>query len=172
MRNQVRNSSHKYQGKTKPSVAPRGQAPDSGSKISLLPLDILAKKCGIAPGALSTDGDITLPAKVLKLILKIAASGSRLDESSYLALNPDLGTTTNAQKHFSELGYLEGRPTDWFDVDEDYYTRKYEDVGKAVTAEIFTTAAEHFRKNGVLEFRSPRKDLEPTMNAWREAFIR
>lgn len=137
--------------------------------MALVPLSILAKRCGFGADVFARQGDVvSIPAAALKMLLQLAASAAAFDDEAYLKANPDLAAVPDLTAHFVRSGYFEQRNAGWFDVDESYYKTKYKDADNAISDGIFASAQEHFDKNGAFEMRSPSSRFERSVEAWKQ----
>ncbi len=84
-----------------------------------------------------------------------------VDETWYLETYPDVadaihaGTYRNAQSHFVEHGYFEGRLPSKLQINEAWYLDTYPDVKTGIAEGTITSAADHFRTHGYEEGRLP-----------------
>jgi hypothetical protein len=110
---------------------------------------------------LNGDGQVTVPARLLRLLLQIAVATTEFDEDAYLRRNPDVamaiyrGEIESGRLHYIGFGYFEGRQGGGPDVDENWYLQRYPDVAAAVRTDKISSVAEHFflwveEKGGVL----------------------
>jgi hypothetical protein len=141
----------------------------SSDPLDLVPLSILANRCGFEADILARRGAATvnIPVEALKKLLQLAASTTSLDQETYLKLNPDLADVADLAGHFARSGYFEQRNTGWFEVDELYYKNKYKDVARAIDRGEFVSAQDHFYKTGAVELRSPNARFEKSAEAWK-----
>jgi hypothetical protein len=97
----------------------------------------------------------------LQTIIRSLLSVIEVDETFYLARNPDVadgirnGSTRSAREHFVDHGYFEGRLPYRIDVDEAWYQQTHPDVAETIRTGRYTTAQEHFDGPGYSEGRPP-----------------
>ncbi len=94
-------------------------------------------------------------------VLRLLLAGIDIDETWYLAQNPDIaqavesGTIKSARQHFVEHGYFEGRPPFHIVVDEQWYLLQNPDVAESVRSGTVESAQRHFELDGYREGRLP-----------------
>lgn len=120
-----------------------------------------------------SDGAVTIPIELFKMLLQIAVANSDFDEDSYFKDNPDVreavlrGDIDSGHMHFVGFGYFEGRKGG-IAVDETWYLRKYPDVATAVRGGQVPSASAHFHSVGGAEGRSPGPNHEHDAAQWKK----
>jgi len=138
-------------------------------------IESLTNALNVDKSALNGDGTITVPAKLLRLLLQIALASSDFDEDTYLRQNPDVAKAISrneiesARVHYIGFGYFEGRLGGCQAVDSTWYLSKYPDVAAAVKDGRVTSAEAHFHFIGGGEGRSPAPEYEPDAAQWKAA---
>jgi hypothetical protein len=136
--------------------------------------DSLTAALGVSRADLNGNGQIAVPAPLLKLLLQIALATAEFDEQRYLEQNPDVadaierGEIESAYMHYIGYGYFEGRRGAGPVVDEDWYLAAYPDVAAAVREGGVTSAECHFHSIGGAEGRSPAADYEAEAGQWKK----
>ncbi|WFU39442.1 hypothetical protein QA640_34550 [Bradyrhizobium sp. CB82] len=124
---------------------------------------------------LDGNGQVKIPARLLKLLLQVALAAADFDEESYLRENPDVakailrGEVESAHLHYIGFGYFEGRRGAGPVVDADWYLSKYPDVAAAVREGRIKSAEAHFHAIGGGEGRSPALEYESDAAQWKSA---
>ena len=142
------------------------------------PLEAIIRHTHLRHEQLSKEGQVQIPASLLRFLLQIAVSVSHFNEEGYLRANPDVeeavrkGRITSAKLHYIGDGYLEGRLGAAAAVDEAWYLHTYPDVAAAVRSRSVSSATEHFRSVGALELRAPSAAYEPDAVEWGKALGR
>src|ERR1700741_1948165 len=138
-------------------------------------VESLTNALNVEKSALNGDGNITVPARLLKLLLQIALASADFDEGSYLRENPDVagavarGEIENAHVHYIGFGYFEGRQGGGPEVDERWYLETYPDVALAVRDGKIPSGSQHFHAMGAAEGRSPNTDHIDDAQQWKAA---
>ncbi|WP_457797995.1 hypothetical protein [Methylocystis sp. S23] len=133
------------------------------------------QRLGLSKDAVMGDGDVQVPAKLLKLLLQLSVSGGDFDKSQYLLNNPDIdaavksGKIKDPRQHYVANGFFEGR-SGAIRVDEYWYLRQYPDVAKARREGKIDSATKHFFASGELESRAPRKEYVKDVANWGRLF--
>jgi hypothetical protein len=97
----------------------------------------------------------------LMLLLRKFLLAVPVDEAWYRATYPDVdeairtGAYRNAQQHFINNGYFEGRRPFRPEVDEDWYLTAHPDVRASIDRGELPSAQEHFIRSGYDEGRMP-----------------
>ncbi|WP_271504863.1 hypothetical protein [Bradyrhizobium sp. CCBAU 11357] len=129
----------------------------------------------INKSVLDGNGQVKVPARLLKLLLQVALAAAEFDEDSYLRENPDVakaigrGDVESAHLHYIGFGYFEGRRGGGPTVDDDWYLAKYPDVAAAVKDGRVKSAEAHFESIGGGEGRSPAAEYEADAAQWKLA---
>lgn len=141
------------------------------------PFNRLCQALGIAPEALDKLGEISVPAPILKHLIRLMLAELQVDVNLYLEENPDLATGLSSRsrveiaKHFRSTGYFEGRMLP-VALDVDYYVNRYQDVQSALTSKTLDSPQRHYRDQGASEMRAPRKEFEAEIAVWSEVLLR
>ena len=94
-------------------------------------------------------------------MIRALLSGLDVDETWYLAQNPDVargikdGTIGSAREHFVDHGYFEGRQPSSIKIDESWYLEHNPDVADTVRRGVYASAQAHFDGPGYREGRQP-----------------
>ena len=105
---------------------------------------------------------VSLPASLVRDLLRFALERIRFDELYYLRNYPDVaealanGLLADAHHHYVEFGYFEDRLPFRIEVDTAFYYREYPDIEAEVDAGTILTAQDHFEHHGYKEGRLPR----------------
>ncbi|WP_244547047.1 hypothetical protein [Bradyrhizobium sp. Gha] len=124
---------------------------------------------------LDGNGQVKIPARLLKMLLQIALSAAEFDEDSYLRENADVakaiarGEVESARLHYIGFGYFEGRRGGGPSVDNDWYLSQYPDVAAAVREGKIKSAETHFHAIGGGEGRCPAPEYEGDAAQWKSA---
>jgi hypothetical protein len=108
--------------------------------------------------------EVSLPAILVRDLLRFALERVRFDERYYLRNYPDVaealanGLFADAHHHYVEFGYFEDRLPFRVEVDTAFYYREYPDVEAEVDAGTILSAQDHFEHHGYKEGRLPRAD--------------
>jgi hypothetical protein len=141
------------------------------------PYDSLLKSLGARAEQIETSDQVTVPVKLLKLLLQLAVAYSDFDEDDYLRANPDVrhavqrGEIESGFQHYIGYGYFEGRKGGTAVVEENWYLRKYPDVAAALKEGHIRSASDHFNAVGAAEGRCPSSDQEETAAQWKTALV-
>jgi hypothetical protein len=137
----------------------------------------LLKSLGTPGQQIETSDKVTVPVKLLKLLLQLAVAYSDFDEDRYLQANPDVrqaverGEIESGHLHYIGYGYFEGRKGGTAVVEENWYLQKYPDVAAAIRDGRVRSANDHFNSVGAAEGRSPSSDQEETAVQWKTAML-
>ena len=99
--------------------------------------------------------------EALRSLINLYISSWDFDEAWYLSRYDDLGSAIPSEdfpcgrKHFTEVGYYEGRLPVQPRVDTDWYMSTYADVAAAIIGGTFADAHQHYTAVGYLEGRLP-----------------
>jgi hypothetical protein len=121
------------------------------------------------------NGEVVIPAALLKMLLQIALATADFDEEEYLKENPDVakavesGELESGLMHYIGFGYFEGRAGGGPKVDEAWYLKKYPDITKAIRDGRIKSAQQHFHNAGGGEGRAPSRAYEQDATQWRVA---
>jgi hypothetical protein len=143
--------------------------------MHIVPIEILARELGLG-GSRLEDGQVTMPAVLLRYLLECALRAAPFDESSYLLANQDVqaairqGRYLSAQEHFVTDGYFEGRQGTGPDFDEGWYLGRNPDVAEAVQAGVWSSGRAHYKAEGKFEWRSPNAEVAEQIDRWRRCF--
>lgn len=138
-------------------------------------VESLMSALNLDKSAVKGDGQIMVPARLLKLLLQIALATTDFNEDAYLRQNPDVamaisrGEVESGRHHYIGFGYFEGRLGGGAAVDSRWYLSKYPDVAAAVKDGRVTSAEAHFHFIGGGEGRSPAPDHESEAAQWKAA---
>lgn len=122
--------------------------------------------------AIDAEHTVSIPTSLLRFLLTRLISPNEFDEANYLKENPDVangvrdGTIEGAFWHYSRFGYFEGR-RGAVSVDDQWYSRKYEDIAAAIKQGRISSAREHFEVSGAREWRSPRAETQREVELWK-----
>ena len=139
------------------------------------PYESLLRSLKATKATMDTATEVTVPTKLLKLLIKIAIAHCDFDEEDYLRLNRDVrdalrhGDIESGHAHFAGYGYFEGRKGGMSKVDEDWYLKRYPDVAAAVRNGHVQSASQHFHSIGGGEGRSPNARDEVNAAQWKQA---
>ncbi len=117
--------------------------------------------------------EITIPVRLLKLLLQLAVAHSDFDEDCYLGANPDvqeavrLGDVESGRMHYIGYGYFEGRREGTIRFDEESYIRDNPDVAAGIKEGRIKSAKNHFFTIGAAEGRSPSADQAVNAAEWK-----
>jgi hypothetical protein len=141
--------------------------------MHVVPWTVL-KQC-VSGDAADLEAQVTLPVRVLRLLIEAALASQPFDERSYVAANPDVaeamkqGKCASGRAHYLATGYFEGRETLPVGFDQAWYLQRYPDVAQAVQSGKTASALQHFRQSGLHEWRSPSRMAEADIARWRSA---
>ena len=139
------------------------------------PYEALLRSLQTNKEAFELANEITIPAKLLKLLLQLALAQSEFDEKEYLRVNPDVrqalrrGDVESGRMHFMGYGYFEGRRGGTFKIDEEQYLADNPDVAAAVKEGKIKSAEDHFFRIGAGEGRSPTAEQASDAAEWKMA---
>ena len=117
--------------------------------------------------------EISIPVRLLKLLLQLAVAHGDFDEEAYLGANPDVqgavqrGDVESGRMHFIGFGYFEGRRGGTVKFDEASYLRANPDVAAGIKEGRIKSAENHFYTIGAAEGRSPSADGATDAVEWR-----
>jgi hypothetical protein len=143
--------------------------------MHIIPIEILARELGLG-GSRLEDGQVIMPAVLLRYLLECALRAAPFDESAYLLANEDVQATIrqgrylSAQEHFVTDGYFEGRQGTGPDFDEGWYLSRNPDVAEAVQAGVWSSGRAHYKAEGKFEWRSPNAEVAEEIDRWRRCF--
>jgi hypothetical protein len=136
------------------------------------PYTTLLSSLGVTQEQLDKQPEVTVSAKLLKLLIQAAVVASDVDESGYVNANPDIRealtkrTIASARQHYVSTGYFEGR---WGGVriDDAWYLKTNPDVAQAVRTRGVASATEHYFSSGAAEFRAPNAASLEACATWK-----
>lgn len=140
-------------------------------------VNFMLQRLGVSKADLMGEGELKVPAKFLKILLKLAAQAGDFDKTQYLQSNPDVEAAFRAGKlidlrdHYIKSGFFEGRGGS-VRVDEYWYLRQYPDVAQAKKDRKIDSATKHFFSAGELEARAARKEYVRDVTNWESLFPR
>ncbi|WP_442756477.1 hypothetical protein ACNHKD_07655 [Methylocystis sp. JAN1] len=140
-------------------------------------VNFILQRLGVTKSDLMGEGELEVPARFVKILLRMAAEAGDFDKSQYLQVNPDIEAAFRAGKlndirgHYLKSGFFEGRGGS-VRVDEYWYLRQYPDVARAKKDRKIDSATKHFFAAGELEARAARKEYVGDVTKWEELFPR
>jgi hypothetical protein len=120
-----------------------------------------------------TSNEISIPVRLLKLLLQLAVAHGDFDEEAYLGANPDVreavqrGDVESGRMHYIGFGYFEGRRGGTVKFDEQSYLSANPDVAASIKEGRTKSAENHFYSIGAAEGRSPSADRSSDAAEWR-----
>lgn len=135
-------------------------------------IDLLLQALRINRDRLNSKSKVAIDARLLRALIQGVAAAAPFSEQFYLATYPDVaeavatGDIADARRHFTEVGFLEGRFGAPPPVDEAFYTAKYEDVAQAIAQADVTSGADHYMRAGAAEGRLPSMALASVVEGW------
>ena len=143
--------------------------------MHLLPCKLLTQAFDDVDLRDDSDASVTVPARLLRLMLEAILEYQDVDEQAYRSANPDVASAVQSGRirsgydHYKASGYFEGRRGAEGAFDEEWYLTRYPDVRQAVSSGKYATGWDHFQAEGAMEWRSPNERAEPDLHRWRVA---
>jgi hypothetical protein len=137
--------------------------------------DAILHGIGTNRAELSKRQAIEIPVSLFKFLLKIALTNAEFNLPGYLAMNRDVqdaakkGQVPDANVHYVNFGFFEGRRGATPAVDEAWYRRNYLDIAAAVRRGDIASGGEHFNTIGAEEFRAPSAVFVEDALEWEKA---
>ncbi len=137
------------------------------------PYRVIARSLGLSDQESDAAGTGWISDKFLRFLLEKIVAQLPFNEEAYLNANPDVASAIpsggpKAHEHYCMYGYFEEREGAGPTFDEAYYLRHNQDVAAAVKTGQWTSGYQHYRQDGMYEWRSPSAAAEPDLHRWRE----
>ncbi|MCW3477528.1 hypothetical protein [Limobrevibacterium gyesilva] len=135
-------------------------------------IDLFLRQLRIKRERLNAKSKIAIDANLLRALLQALAASMPFSEEFYLETYPDIaeahgsGQIADLKRHFTEVGFFEGRMGAQPPVDDAYYTKVYQDVRDAIDRGAIASATDHYLRSGASEGRIPNAQLKPVVESW------
>ncbi|MBI1683285.1 hypothetical protein [Caulobacter hibisci] len=137
------------------------------------PPSLLETALGVELAKLEGQKKVEVHSDALRYLIQLALNSVATDPIVYGQTNPDLAKAFDSdpielKRHFSHIGYFEGRQFPYARFDSSYYLRSNPDVAAAFRTQAIRDPRQHFVERGVYEMRSPNEGSAEEVNAWAE----